>query len=156
VVKDLNTKQLLAEAMASKWTEDLHGDGVSSAERREVIGASVKRFTCAPIVVVVCLSVEHMDRYRDEKRREAEFVMGVQSVAAAIQNMLLVTHAEGLGACWFCAPLFCAEVVRNVLGVPEAVHPQALITLGYPDEKPQAPPRKPLADIVYQNKWGHI
>lgn len=156
VVNDLNSKQMLVEAMAQKWNEDLRKDGTLPKERKSITSASVKRFTDPPTIVIACLTMEHMDKYPDEKRRKVEYVMAVQSVAAAIQNMLLVAHAEGLGACWFCAPLFCPEAVRKILGIPENVHPQALITLGYPDERPKAPPRKPLESIVYQNRWGTI
>jgi len=62
--------------------------------------------------------------------------------------MLLTAHAEGLGTCWFCAPLFCPELIRETLGIPKDIRPQALITLGYPAERPKTPPRKPLESIV--------
>jgi hypothetical protein len=58
--------------------------------------------------------------------------MAVQSTAMAVQNLLLAAHAEGLGACWMCAPLFCPEVVRSVLAFPAYWQPQGLITLGWP------------------------
>ncbi len=80
--------------------------------------------------------------------------MAVQSVAAAIENILLAAHAEGLGSCWFCAPLFCQDVVRKVLRVPRYVAPQALITLGHSAEQVEPPPRKVLQEIVYQDCWG--
>ena len=57
-----------------------------------------------------------------------------QSAAMAGQNLLIAAHAEGLGACWMCAPLFCPDVVSDTLALPEDWQPQALITLGYPAE----------------------
>ena len=65
------------------------------------------------------------------------------SVALAGQNLLLAAHAEGLGACWLCAPLFCPDVVRDTLGLPEDWQPQAFISLGWPDEVPSKA-REPL------------
>ena len=97
--------------------------------------------------------MREMDDYPDEQRKKAEDIMGVQSVAAAIQNMLLVAHDEGIGACWFCAPLFCPNVIRRVLKIPQHVDPQALITLGYPTANPDPPPRKSLEEIVDQDYW---
>ena len=155
VVKHLNVKRRLAEGMAGKWNKDLYRDGTLPEERERLIKASIKQFTDPPTLIVVCLTMEDMDKYPDEKRQVAEYVMAVQSVAAAIQNMLLTAHAEGLGACWFCAPLFCPEVVRESLGISRDIRPQALITLGYPTERLKAPPRKPLESIVYQDRWGH-
>jgi nitroreductase len=89
-----------------------------------------------------------MDAYPDPTRREAVFLMAVQSTAMATQNLLLAAHAEGLGACWMCAPLFCPETVRAALLRPADWHPQGLITLGYPEQAGKARGRKPLADIL--------
>ncbi len=86
--------------------------------------------------------------YPDRKRRAAERVMGIQSVAAAIQNVLLTATAEGLGACWCCAPLFCQGLVRRVLRLPRDWEPQALVTIGYSGHNPPRPPRKRLEDVV--------
>jgi F420 biosynthesis protein FbiB-like protein len=140
--------------MTGEWNKDLQKDGTSPEDRERFIKASIKRFTDPPILFVVCLTMDNMDKYSDEKRQDAEYAMAVQSVAAAIQNVLLAAHAEGLGACWFGAPLFCPQVVRETLGIPKDIRPQALITLGYPAERPKAPPRKPLESIVYQDHWG--
>ena len=71
-----------------------------------------------------------MDQYPDDRRQQAERVMAVQSVALAAQNLLLAAHAEGLGACWMCAPLFCPDVVRDALALPEDWEAQALIHAG--------------------------
>src|SRR4030042_1939173 len=49
------------------------------------------------------------------KRMEGERLLLVHSVAAAVQNMLLAAHSEGLGACWICAPAFCPRSVREAL-----------------------------------------
>lgn len=114
VIKDPNVKRRLAEAMASEWNKDLRKDGILPEDRERLIKASIKQFTDPPILIVVCLTMDDMDKYSDKERQEAEYVMAVQSVAAAIQNMLLTAHAEGLGTCWFCAPLFCPELVREL------------------------------------------
>jgi nitroreductase len=74
--------------------------------------------------------------------------MAVQSVAMALQNLLLAAHAEGLGACWMCAPLFCPDAVQTALDLPDDWEPQALISLGYPAGPGKQRPRKPLADVA--------
>jgi F420 biosynthesis protein FbiB-like protein len=89
-----------------------------------------------------------MDYYPDARRQAAERLMAVQSVAMAVQNLLLAAHAEGLGACWMCAPLFCPDAVRSALSLPEDWEPQALVTLGYPGGPGKVPVRRPLADLV--------
>jgi F420 biosynthesis protein FbiB-like protein len=154
VVKDTSIKWRLAEAMASEWNKDLYKEGVPLPNRQRLVKNSIEKFTQAPVIIVAFLTMEDMDKYPDKRRQKVEYDMAVQSVAAAIQNMLLVAYAEGLGACWFCAPMFCPEIVREVLKVPKNVKPQALITLGYPAERPKIPPRKPIEALVYQNVWG--
>jgi len=155
MIQNSATKQRLAEAMASRWNHDMSRSCVPKEQRESLVKASVERFENAPIVIIACLTMENMDEYPDERRKKIEYIMAVQSVAAAIENMLLVAHGEGLGSCWFCGPLFCQDVVRAILKIPQHVDPQALITLGYPANKPTPPPRKPLEEIVHQNHWRH-
>jgi len=153
VIRDPAIKWRLARTMASRWDKDLIKNGVSRENREILIKTSIERFTSTPIIIVACLTMEDMDEYPDERRQKIEHIMAIQSVAAAIENMLLAAHSEGLGSCWFCAPLFCQGVVRKVLGIPRDVEPQALITIGYPVNEPSPPPRKPLGKIMFQNYW---
>jgi nitroreductase len=81
---------------------------------------------------LVCLTLEDMDRYPDERRTRAEYLMAVQGAAMAGENLLLAAHAAGLGASWLCAPLFAPEVARAALDLPAAWEPQALVLLGWP------------------------
>jgi len=155
VIRDSALKQKLAEDMADRWNEDMSKNGIPKEQRESFIKASVERFGNAPVIIVACLTMEGMGEYPDDRRKKIEYVMAVQSVAAAIENVLLAAHGEGLGSCWFCAPLFCPDTVRKTLKIPKRVDPQALITLGYPANKPNPPPRKPLEDIVHQDCWGH-
>ncbi|BAT71893.1 NAD(P)H-flavin oxidoreductase [Thermosulfidibacter takaii ABI70S6] len=66
----------------------------------------------------------------------------IQSVAAAIQNLLLLAYEKGLGTCWMTGPISHGEEFKKLFGI-EDKNFVALITLGYPDEKPKAPPRRP-------------
>jgi len=152
-IRDAALKRKLAEAMANRWDKDMRKDNVPPEEREKLVKTSIERFTRAPIVIVACLTMEDMDKYPDKRRQKIEYVMAVQSFAAAIENMLLAAHAEGLSSCWFCAPLFCPDTVRKILNISNHVDPQALITIGYPIEKPNPPPRKPLEKIVHQEYW---
>ncbi len=154
VVIGASLKRELSKAMADVWIAYMIKNGVASEVRENQREASVERFTRAPVLIVACLTMKDMLRYADESRQKSERDLAVQSLGAAIQNMLLAAHANGLSACWFCAPVFCKETVRRVLKVPDDVEPQALITLGYPAEKPRESSRKPLEDYAYLDYWG--
>jgi F420 biosynthesis protein FbiB-like protein len=140
--------------MANAWIADMTEDGTASETRENTSKASVERFTRAPVLIVACVTMKDMIKYADEPRQRCERDLAVQSLGAAIQNMLLVAHSKNLGACWFCAPIFCKDTVRKVLKIPEDAEPQALIALGYPAEKPRAPYRKPLENYSYLDCWG--
>ena len=156
LIHDFITKQKLAKTMANRWYRDMSKNGISKERRESLIKSSVEQYTKAPVIIIACLTMEDMDEYLDERRKKVEYFMAVQSVAAAIENMLLSAHCEGLGSCWFCAPLFCQDVVKKVLKIPHYVDPQALITLGYPiDKTAPHPPKKALEEIVYHDHWGH-
>ncbi|MCX8171807.1 MAG: nitroreductase family protein [Candidatus Bathyarchaeota archaeon] len=154
IINDSDVKRNLAESMALDWVKDLKKDGVPQEEANRLISESIKRFTEAPILVVAALTMKDMHKYPDRRRQRFEHLMATQSLAAAIQNILLAAHAEGLGACWFCAPLFCQNTVRRVLRLPRDVEPQALISIGYPAESPEPPPRRPLKEVAFKNYWG--
>lgn len=154
IIVNHDTKRRLAEAMAEEWAQDLVKDGVPPDIRKGLVEDSIDRFVHAPVLIVASVAMEDMDVYPDERRQESEHLMATQSLAAAIQNLLLAAHSEGLGSCWFCAPLFCKDTVRRVLMIPSNVEPQALIALGYPSERVDPPPRKPLEEVVFKDCWG--
>jgi nitroreductase len=99
----------------------------------------------APAAILVC----------GDTKLEAEESYLNQACSAATQNILLAAHALGLGAVWLgvhprpdrTLPL------RRLLGIPEAVIPVALISLGHPAEKP-APAERFLPERVFQDGWG--
>jgi F420 biosynthesis protein FbiB-like protein len=154
IIQDPSVKRRLAENMAAAWRRDLRKDGYAEEQIKKLTEESVNLFSSAPLILITCLTMEDMHRYVDKRRRAVEYLMAVQSVAASITNLLLALHALKLGASWFCAPLFCPSTVRRTLSIPEDVHPQALITVGYPDEAPHPPQRRNLNDVVFINKWG--
>jgi nitroreductase len=72
-------------------------------------------------------------------------------VAIAFEHLILQAQAEGLGTCWIGA--FYEEEVKALLGVPAAVRVLGLTPLGYPAENPAARPRKPLTEIISEEKY---
>jgi coenzyme F420-0:L-glutamate ligase / coenzyme F420-1:gamma-L-glutamate ligase len=155
IITDSVQKQVFAQAMARVWFADLKKDGVSQEAQTVMAKTSVDRFVSAPVLIIACLTMEDMLRFPDIERQRCEHDLAVQSLSAAIQNLLLVAHAKGIGSCWYCAPIFCKPIVREMLKIPLNVEPQALITLGYPAEIRSTPLRIPVQRIAYLGKWGN-
>jgi nitroreductase len=78
----------------------------------------------------------------------------LQDCSAAIENLLLAAHAQGLGACWVGVhpgePLI--KRVREWLSLPTSVVPIAVISLGQPGEQQPARTRY-NAGYVRREKW---
>jgi F420 biosynthesis protein FbiB-like protein len=141
-------KSRLSDAMADRWRTDLTGDGVPVANIEEEIGKSRRRLTLSPVVIVGSVYHEPLDEYPDVARQQAETLMAAHSLGAALQNVMLAAHANGLASCWMCAPVFCSEVVRDSLGLNAALIPHAIVTIGYPLQPPRDRPRPDLDQIV--------
>ena len=127
-------REKLAKAMGERLRADRTADGDDSQDIERDVARSYARLTGAPVIIVVCLSLVDMDSYPDPRRSQNETLMAVQSTAMAAQNLLLLAHAEGLAACWVCAPLFVPGLVRETLNLPADWQPQGLITLGWAAE----------------------
>jgi F420 biosynthesis protein FbiB-like protein len=148
VVTDDDQKGRLATAMGERLAADRAADGDAAEVIARDVARAHARISQAPVLILIALTMAEMDRYPDPRRAAAEHTMAVQSAAMATQSLLLAAHAEGFGTCWMCAPLFCPEVVRGVLDVPDDWEIQGLVTLGRPAREAAAKPRKPLAEIV--------
>ncbi len=86
----------------------------------------------APVCVLAFLLKDYPDREGT-----------LQSVAAATENLLLAAWDKGIGSCWMSAPqrMGFGEELRARFA-PDKGEFVAAITLGYPDETPQMPPRR--------------
>jgi coenzyme F420-0:L-glutamate ligase/coenzyme F420-1:gamma-L-glutamate ligase len=130
--------------LADRMGERLRADRLTAVDRVEQLDRDVarsrERITSAPAIVIVCLSIDSNDHY--------ERLMAIQSVAASIQNLLLAAQDAGLGACWMAAPLYCPDVIRAVLQLPDDWDAQALITIGYPADEGQPRGRVDFREIT--------
>ncbi len=63
-------------------------------------------------------------------------------------NLLLAAHTLGLGACWMTGPLVAADGLRRCLQVTKGWDIAALVPVGYADEEPQPPKRRPLQRLI--------
>ena len=100
----------------------------------------------AALAIVVCGDLDAA------LERQLSYLL--QDCSAAIENLLLAAHAQGLGACW--VGIHPAEAlmkrVKELLSLPASFVPVAAVSLGQPGEQP--PPRTRYnADYVRAEKW---
>jgi nitroreductase len=76
-----------------------------------------------------------------------------EDIGLAGCHMMLQAEALGLGTCWLGG--LDREAIGEVLQVPDRVEVVGLLTLGFPDEEPEPPARKPLSEVVHYHVYGN-
>ncbi|MEU3355022.1 coenzyme F420-0:L-glutamate ligase [Streptomyces sp. NPDC037389] len=121
----------LLDAMRDAWIADLRADGLSEDRiARRVRRGDVLRK--APYLAVPCLVTDGAHTYRDARRAAAEREMFVVAAGAAVQNFLVTLASERLGSAWVSSTMFCPDVVRDVLALPEGWDPMGAVAIGRP------------------------
>jgi len=142
----------LADAMSDAWRADLETAGQSVHTIAKLLGRSQRQISEAPALLLACLSLVEARRWRDKARRLAERDMFVQSLGAALQNLLLAAADCGLAGYLKGAPLFCPDAVREALDLPAGWEPTFLVLLGYAQEgfAPERRPSPALDDFLLE------
>ncbi|MGC8982928.1 MAG: nitroreductase family protein [Desulfurococcaceae archaeon] len=99
----------------------------------------------APVYVAAYLDLRK--RMYGEEYREYEKLMAIQSLSAALENMVLAAWSMGLGSVWLGVPLLLRDEFDKLLEPPPGCELQAVLALGYPAEEPRPRKRKPLSEV---------
>jgi len=87
--------------------------------------------------------------WEDEMQEFVDFLgdtVDVQSIGAAIQNMLLAATDKGLGTLWICDVFFAYPELCEWLEEDHLM--VAAVSVGYPDEAPDPRPRKSVDEVT--------
>jgi len=125
VMEDIAT--LVAERVSSIFDEKM----------TKIIKTFIRTFGGAP-VVIMAYSDRSIERMPSLSLR---FDPDILSVATALQNLLLLIHEKGLGACWTSAAAIVEDKINGILGI-DGKDLIAAVPIGYPDQSPPVPPRK--------------
>ncbi len=98
----------------------------------------------APVLILACIASDGT---------KATLATGA-SIYPAVQNILLAARALGLGSCLTTIHRFREQQVKDLLGVPPEVETAALIPLGFPLGKFGRPPRRPVTEVTFLDRWG--
>ncbi|AXK37358.1 coenzyme F420-0:L-glutamate ligase [Streptomyces armeniacus] len=137
----------LLDAMREAWIADLRRDGKSE----ESIAKRVRRgdvLRNAPYLVVPCLVADGAHPYPDARRAGAEREMFVVANGAGIQNFLVALAGESLGSAWVSSTMFCRDVVRRVLELPDDWDPMGSVAVGHAAAPPRERPPRDGSDFV--------
>ncbi|MFD4955391.1 coenzyme F420-0:L-glutamate ligase [Streptomyces sp. NPDC058451] len=147
LLESAQSRTRLLDAMREAWIADLRRDGKSE----ESIARRIRRgdvLRNAPYLVVPCLVMDGSHEYGDERRDGAEREMFVVAAGAGVQNFLVALAGERLGSAWVSSTMFCRDVVREVLELPEDWDPMGAVAVGHPAEPPKPRPERDAGAFV--------
>lgn len=136
------TAEFVTEKMQERFAS-LEDEEKKKAIFEKLTSGRVSAFLAdAPVSIVVCGRKDVWDLPYD--------------TSAAMENMLLMAAALGLGACWVIAP--CIDIrdeerMKDLLEVPEGVKIVSVIAVGQPARSPGPRPRLPMNELVYSEVW---
>jgi len=138
----------LLDAMRSQWDADLrHLDGLDDAAvSRRIARGDILR--AAPRVLFAFVDLRDAHGYADERRARAERDLFIAAGGGAVQSLCIALAAEGVGSAWISSTMFCPDVVRAALSLPDTWEPLGAVALGYPDGAPGARPGIDLGEIL--------
>ncbi len=146
VVREEGTRQAIGALTRRAWRDGgrQHSEGrLSPSLLAAVNDGAESGMVTAPVIVVVC----------------GDSTLGLQltlpaSVFPATQNLLLAATAVGLGSTMTTLAMVFADDLRQLLHLPVAVYPMAVVPLGWP-ARPLGPPRRlPLSERVNRDRYG--
>lgn len=135
----LHSQERMAEfrAIMGRVTEKIHPVLEERFQKHPQVAKETEHFLVSLGGAPVCVLV-FMQKPDYPDRDEA-----VQSVSAAIENLMLAAWAKGIGSCWMAAPKsmgFGPELGKRF--APDQGEFVAAISLGYPAQTAKMPPRK--------------
>lgn len=140
VVRGERRAEMVRVMQAGLAAAKARGDDLGSAEH------SARVMEQAPVTVFVFNPQGIRPWEKHSVGEMFDDVVDIQSIGAAIQNMLLAAQSLGLGSLWICDVFGAYGELCDWLGEPGELI--AAVSLGYADENPPARPRKPAAEVV--------
>jgi len=120
-------------------------DGIDSPRGKKEMDAYAGYFTFfrdAPAIIAVfaapyrALLGRLLKRYAPEIGERIGAHASEQSVAAAIENLMLAAQALGYGSVWMTGPLFAKDELEEMIDPPDGYELAALVAVGRPTGTP--------------------
>ena len=146
-------KSALGDSFRRGWATKLQYDGYQSGSGQDpnspksrqaaTMQYYVDHIEQVPVIVFGCLV-----RYREASPTEGA------SIYPACQNLLLAARALGYGGALTMWHQGVETQLRELLDIPDNVAISACITLGRPQGSHGPVRRRPISELVFENKWG--
>ena len=118
--------------------------------------------TQAPVVLTFCADYHRTTEWALQRKGHPGYDNFLSYQNAATDALLYcqrfcdLAEAEGLGLCFLGTTVYQPQQIIDVLHLPRLVMPVATITLGWPDEHPEATDRLPLSAIRHDETYQPV
>jgi nitroreductase len=153
VVRDAAKRKRLGELYREAWGELMKVPYYAGAAKEPPDSPGGKMLASArhlsehlgeaPVLVLACITPDG----------QPTLTTGA-SIYPAVQNIMLAARALDIGTCITTIHKFRDPQVKELLGIPAEVETAALIPLGYALGKFGRPPRRPLREVAFADRWG--
>jgi nitroreductase len=157
VVDDQEGRQRISAALkatfeASEPLQQMLEAGAASTDKTERLmlkgaHAFFTKLEKAPALIIPCL------HNITSPTADPSSLLAGSSIYLAVQNILLSARALGLGTVMTTPQQLIGGQLKEILALPDDVHPVAMIPIGYPDANFGPTTRKPVAEILHWNRW---
>lgn len=164
-VSDALLNQLLTEAEHTQTMGNLQLYSVvvtrSKEKKQQLSPAHFNQpmVTQAPVVLTFCADYSRTTEWALQRNANPGY-NNFLSYQNALTDALLycqrfcdLAEAQGLGLCFLGTTIYQSQRIIEVLELPQLVMPVATITLGWPDEAPDASERLPLSAIRHNETY---
>jgi len=113
----------------------------------------------APVLLTFCADQHRVKSWMNSNNAEYSndnlicLFRAMVDVCLVAQNIVLAAESSGLGTCYLGTTLMGADIISDILDLPQNVFPVTSVVLGWPDESPELVGRLPLDAIVHKEKY---
>jgi len=112
----------------------------------------IEALKTAPVTIVACAELNNAGCREGQPITDKGGYWFMFDAALALENMVLTAQSLGLGTLFIGG--MDAKKVETLLHVPTGYAAVILMVLGYPNEQPEARPRKELSELVFQDTFS--
>jgi nitroreductase len=148
VITSGTVKHAMADAVRHRWQNILaENRQMAMIDEVEKYAAGFADFESAPTVIAV--SATQASTVQNHLLGDnADLVAGsMTSAAMAAQNLMLAAAGFGLASCCMSGALAAGKELKEMIGLERKRILICLVAVGYANETPAAPPRKPVAAV---------
>ena len=169
VVRDLQQKRRIKAQMVEAFSvidaqRAQKSEDLIDASGRPVTGhAAVENIDRVSAIVVVCWNPDRGIRMKDEYRenpdgtlRETRPFPGGRgaSLFQACQNIMLAAHGLGISSLFTTFFGLREQEIKEILEIPPRIFMESAVFLGHADERLGRPRRKPIEEVVHDDRFG--